>query len=300
MQVEYAGAWRGLFDHKNLLGLFLAAGIITVVIRNTVGRRWRSPLAWAVMVLLIVEFVAARSITSAVMLLACLAVIATVYTSRLGRYRWVGGALVASAIAVAAGLWLTSTDPRDLLALIGRNGTFTGRTAIWPMVWQAISARPLLGYGYGVFWEAGEPYARWIAASLGWLPPHAHDGYLDMTLDVGLVGAALLVVLLAWAVRKTYRYARQNGALIGTWPLAIVTGVILSNVTETSIGRYNDVDWLMFVLAVLATISGAKGAPRAKASGQLVVLGPKRPHIIHPAGKRRAPSHRPVSDLRES
>ena len=73
------------------------------------------------------------------------------------------------------------------LGFLGRDPTLTSRTVVWDFAIQMIEARPLLGYGYGVFWDS---YGGLLKVS------HAHNGYISAALDVGLCGAILLVLLI--------------------------------------------------------------------------------------------------------
>ena len=102
--------------------------------------------------------------------------------------------VVAGIVVLASGENLT-----DLFSdTTGRNLTLTGRTGVWAIVIEKIMARPLLGYGYGAFWTTeGEAVQQYVGT---WAPHHAHDGYLNVCLDLGVVGISmiLVVILAGW------------------------------------------------------------------------------------------------------
>jgi exopolysaccharide production protein ExoQ len=76
---------------------------------------------------------------------------------------------------------------------------------------QAALDRPWLGYGFSGFWNEDSPVVQTIWAALDWKAPSAHNGYIDILLQIGFVGMALYVwvwssiignSLVAWWQRK--------------------------------------------------------------------------------------------------
>jgi O-antigen ligase len=94
--------------------------------------------------------------------------------------------------------------------LLGRAehaGTLTGRTELWAELLPYALERPLLGHGYGSFWNADR--IDTFATTLYWSLSSAHSVYLETFLSVGLIGAGLLAVVgvgglwrAAWAYRR--------------------------------------------------------------------------------------------------
>jgi len=64
------------------------------------------------------------------------------------------------------------------------------RTRVWEASWEAIRVGPVLGYGYSV---GARNAIRDHWRSAHWVPPHAHNEFIQSTLDGGIV--ALLLVL---------------------------------------------------------------------------------------------------------
>jgi O-antigen ligase len=77
---------------------------------------------------------------------------------------------------------------------LGRNMTFTGRADIWDHITLS-TVNPLIGSGYWSFW--GGPGGFAISQAMKTTVPNAHDGYLDIYIDGGLLGLALLFLMLA-------------------------------------------------------------------------------------------------------
>ena len=108
---------------------------------------------------------------------------------------------VSVVLFIAAALIVDSTD---VFALIGRDMSFTGRLPLWEMSLQAARVHPLLGYGYNGFWTDDSRAVQYIWAMITWKAPSAHNGYLDIVLQIGLIG---LVVTgsISWTARALNR-----------------------------------------------------------------------------------------------
>jgi len=263
MQEEYAGAWRGLFAHKNTFGLFLAIGTMTVLIQSVRLRGWKRLVSAGVALLCLVELAGSQSVTSILIAAAIAALIVAVRFAGLGRWqsRTVIACVLAGIIAIPLFV-LANADALDGAVLFGRNLTLTGRTAIWPFVLQAIAARPVLGYGYDVFWADGGPYLQYLPAAVGWRPYHSHNGYLELALDLGIVGVSILAVALVRSLGSAWRFVTARFSLTRAWPLLALVYFGMLNLTESYIAKYNNFDWIVFVTAALyvAVAGDANGA----------------------------------------
>ena len=102
------------------------------------------------------------------------------------------------ALVIGAGLPYLS----DLAAFFGRDLTLTGRTGLWGGIIQSIYKRPILGYGYYAFWLGlnGES-AKLIVAS-HWVFGYAHNGMLEILLQLGLVGLVVFLITFFQATRE--------------------------------------------------------------------------------------------------
>jgi O-antigen ligase len=142
-------------------------------------------------------------------------------------------------------------EPQDALNVLGRDTTLTGRTQIWSTAIQYIGDRPLLGYGYQVFWEPDGPVRRYLAKDLGWEPVTAHNGYLEIGLDFGLVGLLLFSIFLCEAVRRSITYLRTSSESVRAWPFVVIIGLAAMNFADANVVLYNEFLWVIFMIAFL-------------------------------------------------
>src|SRR6185295_2852167 len=76
-----------------------------------------------------------------------------------------------------------------LFSALDRDETLTGRVDVWKDV-QAMVTNPLLGFGYESFWLGDRLTYLWKRHP--WQPNQAHNGYLEVYLNLGIVGLTIL------------------------------------------------------------------------------------------------------------
>lgn len=131
-----------------------------------------------------------------------------------------------------------------LAGAVGRDPTLTNRTLIWKTV-LGLHTNPLIGTGYESFWLGSRLQAVW---SLVWVN-EAHNGYLEVYLNLGLIGLALLLLFLLSGYGKIWTLLRSSPAL-GSLHLAFWAIMLFYNMTEA--GFRGGLLWLMLLLGTLA------------------------------------------------
>jgi O-antigen ligase len=82
--------------------------------------------------------------------------------------------------------------------------TLTGRIPLWQECIDYILQRPLQGYGYSSFWTP--KHISEVSGAEGWVISFGHSAYLDITLELGLVGVAAFVFILFICIFKSLIY----------------------------------------------------------------------------------------------
>jgi exopolysaccharide production protein ExoQ len=138
----------------------------------------------------------------------------------------------------------------------GRDATLTGRTGIWQTVLSE-PINPVLGTGYTSFW-LGERLQRIWALYPRTPLIQAHNGYLEVYLNLGLVGLALLGGVLWTGLRNARRrllraghYATGNldHSLFRTFGIAYICAYLLYNITEAT---FQGLSFLFIIFLLLA------------------------------------------------
>jgi exopolysaccharide production protein ExoQ len=146
-------------------------------------------------------------------------------------------AIGSACFLLAAGLGMLDITENSIA--MGRRDhdltSLTGRIPVWQELLDGyVSKRPLLGYGYGAFWN--DVHIAEISSSQQWTVAFAHSAYIDLLLNVGYVGAILCVstVLLA-LVQASLREIGQPRAGYAFIAMVIAFGLI-DGICETTIG----------------------------------------------------------------
>ncbi|HTW44198.1 MAG TPA: O-antigen ligase [Acidobacteriaceae bacterium] len=139
---------------------------------------------------------------------------------------------------------------RPLLAWLGRDATLSGRTLIWQQVWIFITQRPWLGWGYEAFWRGTRGEAFRVDAALNFVVFHAHNGFLEIWLNLGFAGLALFALSYARAFRQLWPVLRAGQVERVLWPVFVLALVLLYNLDENTLLTYNGIFWVLYVAAV--------------------------------------------------
>jgi O-antigen ligase len=247
-------AWRGIFGQRNNCAvactLFLVLGFHM--------RAWgivEKAMQGAVVLLSLVFVVMSGSRTGWV--LTTLAIALTYGLRFIARIRSLDRIVVLMILAVptAVGAFLVASNFVTVLAAMDKDPTMTQRTIIWAQVIPSIAKHPFLGYGYSAFWAGLHGESMQTVLVTGWMEGQAQDGYLDMLLQLGLVG---LIPLIALFLRGFVQAAKavERRWLDRATMLAIVLLplILVENIGESSLLTSLGVPWF-YALIALMTLS---------------------------------------------
>jgi exopolysaccharide production protein ExoQ len=255
--------WQGVFTQKNACGriMVLATAAILFAPTKTVLRPSRlAALALFLFVLIMSGSRGAWMIEAALLLLWLLLVLARRTRQRIRLVLAVAAPL--ASLALGAGLILGS---HRLAPLLSRDLTLTGRTAIWAQVAHFILLRPLCGYGYDAFWRGMQGPSFQIAAAVHFIVAHAHNGFLEIALELGAAG--LLLFLLSWLRGWLALWPLwQHGSIDRiAWPLAILLLIALYDLDENTLLIYNGLFWILYVSTLVTIDRAARSEPSESA-----------------------------------
>jgi exopolysaccharide production protein ExoQ len=161
-------------------------------------------------------------------------------------------ALVAIMVVVG-GITMLFGGQAGVVHALGRQTNLTGRTDIWAAVIPALS-NPILGDGFESFWIGPDVVKVWQNLS-GWLGVQglneAHNGYIEVYLNLGWVGVCLIAGILVSGYRRAVTAFRRDPG-IGSLMLAYVTASAVYSITEAGF-RMLDPIWIFLLLAVIAS-----------------------------------------------
>lgn len=205
----------------------------------------------------LVMCVLARSIGTIVVTLLGLGVLAvTVLIGQLPRRLRGGTAEMVFVLGLLAGVPLVMgvlAFQEELLALVNKDSTLTGRTLLWYHAARMWVDHSVLGTGYQGFWVQGTARAEFlwkllhIDSRTGF---HFHSLYYETLINLGLVGVALGLLLITRVVLAALHWARQSPDSLSGFCLAFVVMMLVLQVQ--SIGLFTQFDLSSYVFFTCA------------------------------------------------
>jgi exopolysaccharide production protein ExoQ len=139
---------------------------------------------------------------------------------------------------------------------LGRNSTLTGRTDIWRFALGLVQ-NPLIGTGYESFWIGPRLATMKVLMNQG--INQAHNGYIEVYLNLGWTGVALLAAVLINAYGRINKAVRRMAPLANL-RLAYFILAIAYNFTEAGFKMMHPV-WIMLLLTIMIPLESSVPEP---------------------------------------
>lgn len=152
--------------------------------------------------------------------------------------------IILGAISLAgAVLFIIASMPQaslveSFLALVGKDPTLTGRTAIWEGARLAAQERPWLGHGLEGFWYYDSGAAQTL--NEGDYKPYGtrhnfHNAYWEVRVHLGYLGLGLFLFMLAWTSLRFCLLWLRDGSLLHSALLLLIGVNIIMTFTESGL-----------------------------------------------------------------
>lgn len=241
----YEVAWRGVFQHKNRLGNISALGLLLFLFLwrqdQKIGRAiWSIGIGLAVLLV-----IGSQSFTGIALAILMLVGFLTLIFLLKSRRDW---QLSYPLFLVACGLGLSLIGLyfEEFLLAFGRDITFTGRLPLWKALIQVGMHNFWVGFGYRSFWRGWDGPSAEIWQQITWLPNQAHNGYIEIWLDLGVIGLVLMLLLLLRLLIRSITYFSEARYESIIWVQLFLFLIFLS-FSESVLMRPNDVYWVLIV-----------------------------------------------------
>jgi exopolysaccharide production protein ExoQ len=258
----------GVTNDKNMLGivcLILGLGAVWRLIQlfqeKRRSRNYRAVIAQGTLFLMVAWlFKQAHSATSVSCFLMATALMVFTTFPLLGRRKGIVHMVVIGFITVACSALFLQLGS-GLLNTMGRDSTLTGRTELWGKI-VGMSPNNLLGAGFESFWLGARLQTLWDF--FHWKPNEAHNGYLEVFLNLGWIGVALLANLILAGYRNAVSLLRTDPEQARIRLAYFLVGMTYS-FTEAGF-RMLSLSWIAFLLGVTMLPRMAKQSQRINAA----------------------------------
>lgn len=254
-QMDNAGLWRGLWYEKNQMGLVMVVGAVSsaaVLAADHLAGNGRKPwvplLAFGLTTLLVM---ATQSKTSLLCWLLGVGMIGFWWLLKQGGAAITIVAVWFAVVTSSLAAWLWNTDSAAILQALGKDPSLTGRTLIWEALMRRVAERPMTGYGFSAFWGVDSIPAREIRLETQWPVPSAHNGWIDLLVQLGWPGAIFVgTVMLVSAILVIVRL-NGMGAREGYWSIAYLTVFTALSLSESVLLTHANLPWIL-MLAIMS------------------------------------------------
>jgi exopolysaccharide production protein ExoQ len=249
----HAGAWRGIYNHKNSLGRMMTMAAM-VFLFLTIDLKQKTWVPWLGLSFVLLALSKSSSATINFITMASIIPVCSILR---WRYRLLVPSLIAFiTLASCCSFWFNE-NAAIILGTIGKDPSLTGRTDMWPYIIEMIDKEPWLGYGYNGFWSDWDGPGAYVWRAARWEPPSSHNGFLDLWAEVGLVGVIVFAIGFGTAFLRGIAWLRVDRSWASFWTLLYLVYLFICNLGESSLLNRNDLFWVLYVSVSysLATVS---------------------------------------------
>lgn len=133
--------------------------------------------------------------------------------------------------------------------LLGKDPTMSGRTEIWRAAISSGLKQPILGFGFGAFWRGAQGESLNVYLTTGFALWQGHNGYLDLWLDLGLLGLGLFAITVFIACRDAYFCFAPNRPREFDWYLGTIFITIWLGMTQGQLVFPNSLAILLYFIS---------------------------------------------------
>lgn len=255
------GAWRGMYWHKNHLGL-IATFFNILFLVNTIHSlqskgKQKTTLLWGLLYFASLLFVYQSDSVAAYLTtiflhgLILLALLLLKYGKKIRRVHY----LIFLALLVIAALLLYS-NLDFIFGIFNRNTSLTGRVPMWAYLFNAyISKRPLVGYGFNAFWHLSSHQVA-VQQAAGYPDPIiiADNGFIDILVNTGFIGLGLFMIFYFSVWWRSIRYSIKAKDIIGIFPIILMSYTLVANLTWSLIFE-SEGFFMLLMVAILFSVS---------------------------------------------
>jgi exopolysaccharide production protein ExoQ len=244
------GRIQGIVGNANLLAMAALLSLIAEVARWVAGRGNRlSTIIWVAVALGVL--VLTRSSTVIIASFAVAIVVLFAWFARRGsgrrRIATAIGLLAFTALATVGAVILRG----PLLQLLGRSEDLTNRLDIWATVANLAAERPVAGWGWISYWAPWvEPFKDLIVIN-GVTYPQAHNAWLDVYLQLGIIGLIVVGLFVLTTIVRTWSFALDGPRESALLPTALLVAILVQGLAESRL--LIEIGWALLIIVSITT-----------------------------------------------
>ena len=261
---------QGIVGNANLLAFVAVLGILLFLIEFIVTAKSKIipavSLALALVMALLAQSAGMFVATLLISFAAAVAIVAEGKTPNVRHKVYARALLILSGIAALAAVFHA-----QLFDFLGRSPDASGRFDIWQKVFSLVTEKPIEGWGWIGYWIPGvEPWEGLI--EINGVPMYqAHNALLDIWVQLGVVGLAVMLWLLIQSFVRLWRIAVRHTSPLYLYPLFVFLVIAAQSLTESRL--LIEISWVLLVLLSTKAREGFSDLEPMGTSTKLSKLG---------------------------
>lgn len=254
------GRIQGLPGNANLLAMVALLAAITIALQFAEGRMSRNrSVGWLVVAGAVLVLTRSSTVLAAALVVAA-ALFVALWIRRVPTDRRTPRYLLALVGAAVVGLGAFAARG-TVSELLGKGTDATGRGDIWQRVLELIDQHPVLGWGWIGYWWPDIPTLADLAHRKGVTYLQAHDAYLDVWMQTGVIGLVLFALYVVTTLDRSWSSATRIGYdavgsprafdPVSLLPLLVVVALLVQSVAESRLLYQGN--WVLFALVAIKT-----------------------------------------------
>ncbi len=238
---------QGVFGSRNAFMLVSLIALVTFIIEWRTKSVTREVAGWSVLGAALCVLLAASPV-GFVTALVVVVVAALLFALRKMEPSVRRGTEIAAASAAGLGLIVAWALRGSILEALSSSEVLQYRLSLWSEELRLAAMKPLEGWGWVGLWpRKTQPFTVMNSGS-GDIHNSGLNIYLDAWLQVGIVGLALLLILLGFAFARSWSLAISKKSEIYLWSPLVLSLLLVSGLAESI--ALTEWGWFFVVLIV--------------------------------------------------
>jgi O-antigen ligase len=253
------GAWKGIYWHKNHMGLIASFVSILFLINiiNSFRLKEKYKFAWVILYLFSLLFIFETDSVAAYITTLftnggiVLALIWLKFKKAINKYHYIFFIIILIFV-----LLILYINIDRFLGIFNRNTTLTGRLPMWSFLYNTyIIKRPIGGFGFNAFWYIDTNRIA-IQQAAGYPDPVviADNGFIDILVNTGFIGLFLFSIFYIGAWWRSIKFAWKANSINGFFPLVLLSFTLIANISWSLIFE-NESFFMLIMISVVFFIS---------------------------------------------
>jgi len=256
--INIQDAWRGLYWHKNHMGLIASFVSILFLINiiNSFRMKEKIKFVWILLYIFSLFFVyetdsVAAYITTLLLNGGIVLILLWLkFRNKIQKYHYL--LFLVFLLLISIVLYLNIDR---FFGIFNRNTSLTGRIPMWSYLYNTyFIKRPIGGYGFNAFWYGASH--RIGMQAVGYADPIviADNGFIDILVNTGFIGLFLFSIFYLGAWWRSIKCARKANEINDFFPIILMAFTLIANISWSLIFE-NESFFMLIMITLLFYIS---------------------------------------------